>query len=165
MTSQNSGERKKRKTGGSRGEFIFYINFSRFCKLNRATSINNTDPVARMILFLTIIIPQVASFTSQGMLYGFRKIFHWLLFRKSLRIMKNSPKMIIITAVPFPFLTTVDNMNDIMARKKTGIITWAVIFTKRNFTIRIDDTKVKTSIIRKAIAIIRIILTSHTLYL
>jgi hypothetical protein len=43
-----------------------YINFSLFCRLKRAASKKMTDPVIRIIRFLSVIIAQVVSFTSQG---------------------------------------------------------------------------------------------------
>jgi hypothetical protein len=53
-----------------------YINFSLFCRLVSATSRKIIDPVTRMILFLSVIIAHVASFTSYGISYGFRNMFH-----------------------------------------------------------------------------------------
>jgi hypothetical protein len=79
--------------------------------------------------------------------------------------MKIMPKIIIRTAVPFPFLIIVDSINAITPRKRTGSITCAVIFKNRNFTIRTEDKNVKKSMIRNAMTKMSTILTSQTLYL
>jgi hypothetical protein len=124
------------------------------------------DPTIRITWFLNVIRAQVVSFTSHGRVKGFRNTFHWL-FRiaESPNIIKIIPKRIIRTAVPFPFRTTVDSMNAIMPRNKTGYITWTVTFTNLNFTIRTEERNVNIIIIKNAITKIRVSLTSHTLYL
>jgi len=141
------------------------MNFSLFCRLNNAASRNIIDPVIRIIRFLKVIIAQVVSLTSRGILNGLRNTFHWLLFNVSLRIRNISPNTIITTAVPFPFLMIVESIKAITPRKITGSITCNVIFTMRNLTINTEDNCVKASMMRKAIMNISTILTSQTLYL
>ncbi len=76
--------------------------------------------VNSIILLSRTIFDQAVSLMSSGVLKGFRNTFHLLVSRGSWRIRKKRPKIIISAAVPLPLLTTVDIINDITPRKKTG---------------------------------------------
>ena len=66
---------------------------------------------------------QIISLVSDGMLNGFKKIFHFDSDNESLKINTNKPIRTITTAVPFPFLITVENINDKHPINNTGYIT------------------------------------------
>lgn len=118
-------------------------------------------PVIRIILFLKVMIDHDISFISRGMLNGLRNTFHWLSLNDPLRIRNISPKTIMTTAVPFPFLITVESIKAITPRKTTGSITCDVILTVRNLTIRTEDNNVNASMMRKAIINIELVLRAR----
>ena len=75
----------------------------------------------------------------EGGLNGFRKIFQRLCSSGSLRTKNSSPKMIITTAVPLPFLIRVEAIKAMVPNNNMGIITCPAIFMIRNLTISVDE--------------------------
>ncbi len=83
-----------------------------------------TIPTPMKIRFLVMRPCHKTSLKLLGISNGLRKIFHWVRSMASCIIISATPIRTMTTAVPFPFLIRVENMNAMDPMKTMGYINW-----------------------------------------
>lgn len=105
-----------------------YTNLSRFCKFNNPKRNQTILPTIKKILFCRMYVSQIAGCNPCSIWKGFNKtsqgeLLKYPLLKKNMAI----PKIIMITAVPFPLRVIVETRNARFPKNKAGNISCATM--------------------------------------